>query len=127
MLGDKQISSVGIFDVVAFYTLFRVHLTLIIVYICPKKVLYCSFSGFLCLEKNYAEIGTFGRVLGQTGSNGTQRRKDQARNQAKPNITLVPRRLYSMTADDSRKKELWMQRRSLELARGVLHLVLVIT
>ena len=46
LLGDKQITSVGIFDVVAFYTLFRVHLTLIIVYICPKKVLYCSFSGF---------------------------------------------------------------------------------
>ena len=69
LLGDKQISSVGIFDVVAFYTLFRVHLTLIIVYICPKKVLYCSFSGFLCFDGNYAEIGTFGRVLGQTGSN----------------------------------------------------------
>ena len=37
MLGDKQITSVGIFDVVAFYTLFRVHLTLIIVCICPQK------------------------------------------------------------------------------------------
>ena len=83
LLGDKQISSVGIFDVVAFYTLFRVHLTLIIVCLCPKKVLNRSFSGFLCLDGKYAEIGTFGRILGQTGSNGTQRVKNQAMEQAK--------------------------------------------
>ena len=46
LLGDKQISSVGIFAVVAFYTLFRVHLTLIIVYICPKRHLIVPFRVF---------------------------------------------------------------------------------
>ena len=54
-------------DVVAFSTLFRVHLTLIIVCLCPKKVLNRSFSGFLCLDGKYAEIGTFGRIFGKNG------------------------------------------------------------
>ena len=83
MLEDKQNSSVGRFDVVVFYTLFRVHLALIIVCLCPKKVLNRSFSGFLCLDGKYAKIGTFGRILGQTGSNGTQRSKNQAMERAK--------------------------------------------
>ena len=43
MLGDKQISSVGIFDVVAFYILFRVHLTLNRVYMPQKGALLFLF------------------------------------------------------------------------------------
>jgi hypothetical protein len=89
LLGDKQISSVGIFDVVAFYTLFRVHLTLIIVYICSKGALNRSFSSFLLLDRKYAETGTFGRILGQTGSNGTQRKKNQATEQAKAKFQAI--------------------------------------
>lgn len=54
----------------AFYTLFRVHLTLVIVYICPKKVLYCSFWGSLCLDGKYAGKYHFWTCF---GTNGKQR------------------------------------------------------
>ena len=62
MLDDKQNLSVGRFDVVAFYTLFRVHLTLEFMHICPKKVLNRSFSGFLLLDDKCMENDTFGRI-----------------------------------------------------------------
>ena len=46
MLGDKQIPSVGIFDEVSFYTLFRVHLPPISGIYAPKRYLIAPFQVF---------------------------------------------------------------------------------
>ena len=46
LLEDKQIPSVGRFDVVSFYTLFRVHLTLNSGIYAPKRYLIVPFRVF---------------------------------------------------------------------------------
>ena len=92
-------------DVVAFYTLFRVHLTLIIVYICPKKAPNRFFSSFLLLDRKNAETGTFGRILGTNGKqrNSTEEESSNGTSQDKVSSNLAGKQLTTASQDTTRR------------------------